>query len=226
MYKLTRVEFMQYIIAERRLNELKQKHKAELEQAYDNIHPTKTGVNYDIGVMYAESIDPADYAVFLVELQEKHEQRESYWLERVKALKKAVNQLTEEEKSKINSTKVRQKTMSLLSEIIAENPRLRRNYRDVHQDIREFDKQIESMTKEELLEDYEDFSEVEQLKEKCIYLRYVHEMPYTKISEKLSVTRPRVVRIIKQYEAQLNESELRKWRNSNITPWEVRTKVE
>src|SRR5690625_7143467 len=93
MYKVTFSEFMQYRMAERRLNEMKLQHEAELQQAYDNIKPTITAVNYDLGQMYAESIDPAEYAIYLVELQEKHEQQQSYWRERTEVFKQALQQL-------------------------------------------------------------------------------------------------------------------------------------
>lgn len=47
MYRLSETEFMQYRMAERFLNDTRKRHAMELEQAYENIHPTRTAFDYD-----------------------------------------------------------------------------------------------------------------------------------------------------------------------------------
>jgi|SRR5690625_2338685 len=202
MYKVTFSEFMQYRMAERRLNEMKLQHEAELQQAYDNIKPTITAVNYDLGQMYAESIDPAEYAIYLVELQEKHEQQQSYWRERTEVFKRALQQLDEQERQNINDPRIRHKLIDILSGIVAGKPNLRRNYKPLHDDLKQYDEQIESMNEAELLQDYEDFTEIEALKDKCIKLYEVHDMTYKQVAETVGITRQRAERIIKQHRQQ------------------------
>ena len=76
MYRMSRSEFWQYKIAKARLKELRKLHEIELQEAYDNIHPTRTAVDYHIGRIYVESINPADYAIYLIDLQEEHKRIE------------------------------------------------------------------------------------------------------------------------------------------------------
>src|SRR5690625_5005443 len=97
MYSMSRFEYMQYEIASKRLQELKIKHAAELQRAYDGIHPTRTAIDYDLGRLYAESIDPCEYATYLVDLQAEHERKEEYWYKRASVFEQALSKLSEQE---------------------------------------------------------------------------------------------------------------------------------
>src|SRR5699024_9145907 len=219
MYRISRFEYIQFELAEQRLAELQRKHIQELQQAYAGIHPTRTMIDYNLGVIYSESINPADYAVYLVDLQEQHERKESYWKNKSEAYKKALHQLSPGERTKENITKK-------LNEIIQKQPDLQRQTYSIYQEVEKYDEYVENISDDELFSDYHDFLEDEKVIEQCIYLRDAHEMTYKNIGKELGITTDRVKRIIQQHEAQLNKQDLRVWRNSNLIPSDKRTKVD
>lgn len=210
MYTLSNAEFMQFKIAGKRLKELQQQHAMELQEAYDNIHPTRTGVDYGTGRMYSESVDPADYAIYLVDLQENHKEHQKWWLLRYKAYKQAMKELSPKEQNDllnfkpgnfIKQNEANEKLRKALNKIVDNTPMLQRSsiLLDELDDMEEVDELIENMSEDELLEGYEDPLDGEHTKKRCIKLYKTHDMNFREISEIVGVTFQRAKRIIKQY---------------------------
>lgn len=196
MYHMSESEFMQYEIAEIRLKELRSKHADELQDAYDGIHPTRTVFDYERGV-YSESVNPADYAIYLVELREEHERIEKWWELRAIAYQDALNQLAEPEHAQ-----ARKEIKGILSLLIENRPDLQRRFipLDDLDDIEEVDRRIDQMSMDELQEDYwnlDDYIDEERLKEQCIRLYETHDMAYSKISRMLGIETSRVKKYVK-----------------------------
>lgn len=169
MYRVSESEFLQYDSAEYRLNQTRLENAAELKQAYDNIHPTRVCFNYSRGEVYSESINPIDYAIYLVELKEEHARIETWWEQRALTFREAYRQLTDDEKSIYEhgvygrQHSVRKKLKGILSTLLDAKPELQRRYISLDQmeDIEEVDRLIDKMTDEELLKDYWDKDEME-----------------------------------------------------------------
>lgn len=215
MYRLSEYEFRQYEMAEVRLTILKNQHKEELQDAYDGIHPTRTCFDYEQGSVYQESINPAEYAIYLVELQEEHERIEKWWKLRVDAYKEAFSQLDGKEQSLLNTRsygqyKERQQALNKVREhlaaIISTKPELQRKaiLLDQIESMEEADQRIENMSDEELFEDYVDFSDEEQIKKQCIWLREIKDTPYSEISRLLGIETARAKEYIMQHQQEVS----------------------
>ncbi len=161
-------------MAEKHLRYLRNKNSLELQQAYDRIHPTRTQFDYSLGVIYKESVDPVECAICLVELREKHEEKEMWWKLRAEACKEALEMLTDDEKRYLHSRdyesyakreKARNKLRELLTEIVEARPELQRQPTSLNElkdleEIAQADRKIDSLRQKELFEDYRDFTEV------------------------------------------------------------------
>ncbi|MBO1005777.1 hypothetical protein [Pseudogracilibacillus auburnensis] len=167
MYRMSESEFMQYEMAEMRLSQLKMNHAAELQQAYDNIHPTRMGFDYHLGRIFSESLNPADYAIYLVEMREEHELIEKWWGSRATAFKRAFDLLTDEQKEVFNSLgygmhrerlRARSEVKEHLETIVLATPELQRKVvpPELLEDLKEVDREIDNMSMDELMEDYWD----------------------------------------------------------------------
>lgn len=210
MYHMSESEFVQYEMAERRLHDLRKKHAIELQQAYDNIHPTRTCFDYQTGTLYWESVNPEKYAIYLIELREEHERMEKWWELRASAYREALELLTEEERNYISPYEygnyqkrqnVRKKFRQILTEIVSTRPELQRQSvsLDEIEDLEEADRRIENMSMEELMEDYWDLDEQineERLKERCIRLYETYDMTYLEIGRLLGIRTSRVKKYV------------------------------
>lgn len=194
MFRMSRYEFIQFQIAENKLNELKIQHAAELEQAYDNISPTMTYVDYDLGRIYSSSINPEEYAIYLIELQEKHKRKEEYWAIRAEAYKQALSM----------SGGNKEKLFATLSEIVSKTPELQRKeaVQEEIEDVESYDKQIDKMSDEELFSDYwsldEHLEQNEKIIDRCLWLRQSQEMSYKDIGKIIGITTNRVKEILQE----------------------------
>jgi hypothetical protein len=164
MYRMNRFEFIQYEIAEKRLEELEQEHAAELEHAYDEISPTLTYFDYDLGRIVSSSTNPEKYAIYLVELSEKHEKKEKYWRDRAAVYQEAVKALSEEERKHLEQPGIhrgkynplRKKMLDRVSAIVAQRTDLQRKPIQSVEPVEEYDRRIDNMSENELLADYWD----------------------------------------------------------------------
>lgn len=222
MYRMGESEFMQYEVATGRLKDLRKQHAIELQQAYDGIHPTRTCFDYGQGTIYWESVNPVDYAIYLIDLKEGHARSEKWWSLRASAYREAYEKLSDEEKGLLNSVgygqyqkreNVRKRLQELLSEIISTRPELQRKFipLDELEDIEEADRRIENMSMKELLEDYWDLDEQineEKLKEQCFRLYDSHDMPVARISKLLGIETARVKKYLLQRKEGLYEKQI------------------
>jgi len=214
MYRMSEAEFMQCKIAERRLQELYKQHEMELQRAYDGIHPTRTCFDYEQGAVYSESVNPAEYAIYLAELREEHKRFEKWWQLRSEVYKQALDQLTDEEKQIINLgihgnyaeyEKVGKKLREHLNKIFDERPDLQRQSIpfDELEDIEEVDRIIDKMSMKELLEDYWDLDkqiDEEVLKEQCVRLYESYDMTFSTIGKKVGITTNRVKKYVMHHQ--------------------------
>lgn len=165
MYQLSEYEFYQYEIAENRLKALREKHDEELQEAYEGINPTMTCYDYGLCNIYVGSVDPAEYAVYLVELQEKHKQIEEWWSKRAKAYKQAFYRLTESDRACLINNEygkyqerqnALQRLRVLLNDVVANRPELQRVAvsTEAFDEIEKVDEEIENMSDKELFDGY------------------------------------------------------------------------
>src|SRR5690625_119758 len=163
---------MQYQIAEKRLQDLKVKHARELQEAYDGIHPTRSAVDSDLGVIYVESIDPAEYAAYLVDLQAEHERIERYWSLRADVYKRALSKLSEQELDILNGNlenhgdreEIRKTVKNIVTDYVKSKPKLKKKPIASMEEIDEYDKRIKNMNKRELVKNNVNPLETETLK--------------------------------------------------------------
>lgn len=221
---MNRFEYMQYQIAEKRLQDLKVKHARELQEAYDGIHPTRSAVDSDLGVIYVESIDPAEYAAYLVDLQAEHERIERYWSLRADVYKRALSKLSEQELDILNGNlenhgdreEIRKTVKNIVTDYVKSKPELKKKPIASMEEIEEYDKSIENMDKRELLKNYVDPLETETLKKRCIRLRDAEDMSFKNLGIQLGITSARAKQIIVQHELSLGEKELIKWKKKRL----------
>lgn len=128
MYKMTEDEFQGYLDAGIRYELLYLEQQEELEEAYEDIFGTQTGWDYVNGSIYSETLNVADYAIYLVELKEKHKKVRELCERRVWVFKRAFELLTDEEKF-----------------IYRNNSRVYKNYDSQHEVLRKLQKHIEEI---------------------------------------------------------------------------------
>ena len=165
MYRLTDYEYKQFERSLHYLRALQKQHNKELQQAYADIFPTRTGYDFNIGKIFSESLDPAEYAIYLVDLQEQYKRIESYWEIRREAFMNAYRMLSEEQRNNYNShiRSEREIASNLLrnhlDKIVNDTPKLQRKSIpiDLIESMEEADERIEKMSNYELLKGYIDF---------------------------------------------------------------------
>lgn len=88
---LTDSQFWAYLHAQRELEEIERVYQAERQEAYEGIAPTITGFDYGSGRIYKLACHVEDYAIYLVELYEKRNQRMNRMKKRVEVLEEATS---------------------------------------------------------------------------------------------------------------------------------------
>lgn len=97
MYEMSKAELQQYLYSETRYKELCKQQALELKRAYADIHPTRTGYDYGQGKIYSESINVADYAIYLIDLKADFKRHQEWWFKRVCVYRKAFSRLSVED---------------------------------------------------------------------------------------------------------------------------------
>lgn len=97
MYRMTENEFRSYLDAGIRYELLCLKQEEEIEEAHEDIHGTRTGWDYVHGAIYSESLNVADYAIYLVDLKEKHKKVRELCERHIWVFKRGFERLTDEE---------------------------------------------------------------------------------------------------------------------------------
>lgn len=97
MNKMGMYEFKQYLDSPQLLAEKQREYRLFEQRGYADIHPTRMGYDYGQGKMFKESLNVADYAIWLVESKEIIEKEVEFWEQRVVMLQKAIDTLSDDE---------------------------------------------------------------------------------------------------------------------------------
>lgn len=103
MYFMGSEEFKQYLYAESKLRELDQLHRLAITRAYADIHPTRTALNIDERRFYSESINVADYAIYLVDLKDEQKRSLERYKKRVQIFHQALAEMFPDEAATIRA---------------------------------------------------------------------------------------------------------------------------
>lgn len=159
---LTDSQFWAYLHAEQELEEIERVYQAEQQEAYGGIAPTITGFDYGSGRIYKLACHVEEYAIYLVELYEKRNQRMEKVKKRIEVLEEAVSLLYDDERAqyegwKVNSVGLYPDVLKTLRECLSYVLERERIKECVHEmSVTEWDAQIEAMDDEELFSDYWD----------------------------------------------------------------------
>lgn len=159
---LTDSQFWTYLQAQRELEEIERVYQAERQEAYEGIAPTITGFDYGSGRIYKLACHVEDYAIYLVELYEKRNQRMKLVKQRVEVLEEAVSLLYDDEQAQYEVWKENPvslypdvlKTLRECLDYVLEREQIKESAQEMS--ATEWDAQIEAMDDEELFSDYWD----------------------------------------------------------------------
>lgn len=159
---LTDSQFWAYIHAQQELEEIERVYQAERKEAYEGIAPVMTGFDYGSGRIYKLACHVEDYAIYLVELYEKRNQRMKLGKQRVDVLEEAVSLLYDDEQAHYEAWKANPfglypdvlKTLRECLNYVLERGQIKEYSHEMS--VTEWDAQIEAMDDEELFSDYWD----------------------------------------------------------------------
>ncbi|MFJ7840343.1 hypothetical protein ACIQXG_12860 [Lysinibacillus sphaericus] len=159
---LTDSQFWTYLHAQQELEEIERIYQAERQEAYGGIAPTITGFDYGSGRIYKLACHVEDYAIYLVELYEKRNQRMKLVKQRVDVLEEAVSLLYDDEQAQYEVWKANPvglypdvlKTLRECLNYVLEREQI--NECPHEMSVTEWDAQIEAMEEDELFSDYWD----------------------------------------------------------------------
>jgi len=159
---LTDSQFWAYLHAEQELEEIERVYQAERQDAYGGIAPTITGFDYGSGRIYKLACHVEEYAIYLVELYEKRNQRMEKVKKRIEVLEEAVSLLYDDERAqyeawKVNSVGLYPKLLKTLKECLSYVLEREQIIEEAHEmSVTEWDAQVEKMEEDELFSDYWD----------------------------------------------------------------------
>ncbi|WP_391119376.1 hypothetical protein [Psychrobacillus sp. L3] len=170
MYKMTDTELHRYLNATTTYERLCIEQQEELEEAYENVFGTRTSWDYEQGKIYSESLNVADYAIYLVDLKGKHKNDRELWERRIRVFKRALYCLTDEEQfiyRKSPATfkdyelyhKILDTLRNYLEEIVSTIPELQEKEKKFFEsasearEVARYDAKVDKMSMLELLED-------------------------------------------------------------------------
>lgn len=173
MYFMGMFEFKRYMDAADTLEELKQEQDAVIQGAYEDIHPTRVHYDYEQGKMFSESLNVADYAIWLIEKKESHSRHREFWERRATTFDSVKNVLSEEEKILLEEVKSSDPSIGMEHRKVIEKLKKHleraisnRSHREalvdlstIPNDVEEWDRKVEAMSEAELFEDYWDQEE-------------------------------------------------------------------
>lgn len=159
---LTDSQFWTYIHAQQELEEIERVYQAERQEAYGGIAPTITGFDYSSGRIYKLACHVEDYAIYLLELYEKRNQRMKLVKQRVDVLEEAVSLLYDDEQAQYEAWKANPvglypdvlKTLRECLNYVLERGQINECAHEMS--VTAWDAQIEAMDDEELFSDYWD----------------------------------------------------------------------
>ncbi|UDK95245.1 hypothetical protein EYB33_02795 [Lysinibacillus sphaericus] len=159
---LTDSQFWTYIHAQQELEEIERVYQAERKEAYEGIAPVMTGFDYGSGRIYKLACHVEDYAIYLLELYEKRNQRMKLVKQRVDVLEEAVSLLYDDEQAQYEAWKANPvglypdvlKTLRECLNYVLERGQIKEYAHEMS--VTAWDAQIEAMDDEELFSDYWD----------------------------------------------------------------------
>jgi len=159
---LTDSQFWAYLHAQQELEEIEGVYREERQEAYEGIAPTITGFDYGSGRIYKLACQVEDYAIYLVELYEKRNQRMKQVKQQVNLLEEAVSLLYDDERAQYEAWRVNPvdlypdvfKTLKECLNYVLERGQIKECPHEMS--VTEWDAQIEVMDDEELFSDYWD----------------------------------------------------------------------
>jgi hypothetical protein len=164
VYQMTESEFHKYLNAQSTYEKLCWDQEEEIEEAYEDIHPTRCGYDYEQGRTFSESINVADYAIYLVDLKDKHKKERKLCEDRIRVFGRAWDSLTNEERFIYNKGRqtladyenyhvLLDKIKNNLEKIVSTIPELQKKDVGFSQDeIARYDAKVDKMSMSELLE--------------------------------------------------------------------------
>lgn len=153
---VSRIEALQYALAEKRLEQLERRYQQKRNEVYDSVFGTRSVPDYDLGFMYVESVNPVEVAIYLVELEEEHEKEVKEIKKRIEVFNRIKGDLSESELNNIEHFRTLRKVQRLLKGIVP----ARENHITL---MKRHDEEIEGMNDTELLEGYINFIEEEEI---------------------------------------------------------------
>lgn len=170
MYFMGMFEFRQYMNAADKLREIEEEQAVIIHRAYSDIHPTRVHFDYEQGKMYSESLNVADYAIWLIEMKESHSKHRAFWERRAAIFESAKATLSEKERELFEEVRsnsaglgrahrmVIEKLKKYLEKTVSDRPRRDSVKKPIVPlgDMEEWDRKVEAMSEEELLEGYWD----------------------------------------------------------------------
>lgn len=150
--KISRVEAQQYILAEKRLNQVIEQYQDKRQEVYDMIHPTQQVPNYELGKLEIHSMNPLEFAIRLCDIEEEYKQEVKHLKEKVKVFNQIKKNLTNDDLNSLNNLFTVKKIQGLLSDVVTPSDNKKLIY-----DMYKHDEEVENMTEKELLNDYVDY---------------------------------------------------------------------
>lgn len=112
MSYMDEMQFRRYLYAEEELKSLIQEQNLSLRRAYNDIHPTRTYVDHEVGKLYSQSINVENYAIWLAELQGTMERQRKRVIKRIQLYNKAKESLTEDQRILLKKIKMKDPSLN------------------------------------------------------------------------------------------------------------------
>lgn len=159
---ITESQLWQYLNAQLEIEQIERAYQTERQEAYEGIAPTITGFDNGSGRIYKLACSVEDYAIYLVELDEKRKKRTEQINKRAEILNEAITLLYEDEKAqfeawRVNSVHSHPEVLNTLKECISfviERDRIVEVPYEMT--VTEWDAQTEEMDDDQLFSDYWD----------------------------------------------------------------------
>ncbi|MBD8025557.1 hypothetical protein H9636_02685 [Ureibacillus sp. Re31] len=160
---LSDYEFNSYLYAHLDIEVIKQQYERERAEAYENVSPTISLFDYEVGKIVSGSVSVEEHAIFLATLYEQFQKNVKMCNKRIELLNEAISLLYEDEKAQFEAWKVKPrgnypKVLKTLRECLAfvlegvADSQLVEN----EMSAEEWDAAVDEMDQEELFQDYWD----------------------------------------------------------------------
>lgn len=161
---LSDYEFNKYLYAHLEITTLKKQYDLERAEAYENVSPTISLFDYEVGKIVSGSVSVEEHAIFLATLYEQFQKKVKMCIKRIELLNEAISLLYEDEKAQFEAWKVNPRgtnpnvlrTLRECLTFVLEGTSNLKQDEMLEMTIEEWDAQTDSMNEEELFQDYWD----------------------------------------------------------------------